>query len=312
MRGAKGEFTPRREPNHRRPRGYASWRPQAKTRAIVEQVLDVLDPYAEHLPLTVRQVFYRLVGAYGFPKTEAAYHRLGDILVRARRARVIDFADLRDDGVTAFWERWYASPGDFWDDAARRAKRYQRDRQQGQAVRVELWCESAGMLPQLARVADGYSVPVYSAGGFVSLTAVRQIVDRAIGRNGPTVLLHVGDFDPSGEAIFGHIAEDVVAFVQEDRIIESQQVIPLRLALTLEQVELYGLATAPAKANGSDSAKWRCGTCQFEALAPDDLASIIRTGIEARLDLPRLRREINAEHADQREIRSLLPGGGGE
>ena len=40
-------------------RGYADWSPRAKTLAVVEQVLAVLDEYAAHLPLTTRQVFYR-------------------------------------------------------------------------------------------------------------------------------------------------------------------------------------------------------------------------------------------------------------
>jgi hypothetical protein len=36
--------------------------------------------------MTVRQVFYRLVGAYGCPKTEPAYVTLSDTLIMARRA----------------------------------------------------------------------------------------------------------------------------------------------------------------------------------------------------------------------------------
>ena len=43
-----------------RPKGYADWRPHKKTRLILEQVEAVLTDYREHLPLTIRQVFYRL------------------------------------------------------------------------------------------------------------------------------------------------------------------------------------------------------------------------------------------------------------
>ena len=45
-----------------RPRGFVDWKPQATTRALLDQVQGVLDEYANYLPLTVRQVFYRLVG----------------------------------------------------------------------------------------------------------------------------------------------------------------------------------------------------------------------------------------------------------
>jgi len=41
--------------------------------ALLDQVQAVLDEYQDHLPLTNRQVFYRLVGAFDYPKTESAY-----------------------------------------------------------------------------------------------------------------------------------------------------------------------------------------------------------------------------------------------
>ena len=63
--------TARRENGRKRPRGYAPWRPQAKTRLLLDQVAAILDEYADHLPLTVRQVFYRLVGTAGYPRTRS-------------------------------------------------------------------------------------------------------------------------------------------------------------------------------------------------------------------------------------------------
>jgi hypothetical protein len=49
-----------------RPRGFIDgWRPRVETQALLDQVIRVLAEYAERLPLTLRQTFYRLVGAYG-------------------------------------------------------------------------------------------------------------------------------------------------------------------------------------------------------------------------------------------------------
>src|SRR2546430_3008194 len=92
-------ITAGRNNGRKRPKGYAPWRPQGPSRAIIAWVEAVLDEYYDHLPLTVRQIFYRLVGAYGYDKTEAAYGRLAEKLVRARRARLIPFDSIRDDGV---------------------------------------------------------------------------------------------------------------------------------------------------------------------------------------------------------------------
>ena len=82
-----------------RARGLAPWQPRAKSLALLEQVNAVLDEYREHLPLTIRQIFYRLVGAHGYSKTETAYDRLGEMLNRARRAGFVRFDAIRDDGV---------------------------------------------------------------------------------------------------------------------------------------------------------------------------------------------------------------------
>ena len=59
-----------------RVRGFAPWSPQAATLELLEQVRAVLDEYEDYLPLTIRQIFYRLVGAHNYDKTEQAYDRL--------------------------------------------------------------------------------------------------------------------------------------------------------------------------------------------------------------------------------------------
>lgn len=307
MTGAPN-VTARRDKGRKRPKGYYDWRPQARACALLDDVRNVLDEYADHLPLTVRQIFYRLVATAGYPKDENAYSRLAEMLVKARRARMIPFDAIRDDGVVTIPNRWYGGIEDFHDESARRARSYRRDRQDGQPVRIELWCEAAGMLGQLERVAQHYSVPVYSAGGFGSLTANYEIAERALDRLVPTVLLHVGDFDPSGESIFTAMSQDAAAFVEADRIIETLAIEPVRVALTADQVAAFNLPTAPAKVTDGRSAKWQGGTCQLEALAPDELAEIVRAEIENRIDFEIFESVLAHERDDRAELLALPPG----
>jgi hypothetical protein len=197
----------------------------------------------------------------------------------------------------------------FWDDTGRRIKSYRRYRQAGQPVAIELWCEAAGMVPQLGRIAENYSIPVFSSGGFSSLSAVRMIVERARRQNVPTVLLHVGDYDPSGESIFAAMAEDAAAFLKEDRLLALQHLRAVRIALTDEQIDEFDLPTAPAKATDARSRTWKGETCQLEALAPDQLGTIVRNAIENELDLDRYRAELLLEHDDVLELWRGLPAG---
>lgn len=288
-----------------RPRGYAEWNPRPETMAVVSQALDVIDEYRDHLPLTVRQIFYRLVGSRGYDKTEKAYKRLGEYLVRARRAGIVPFHAIRDDGTTQLGAGGYGSPTDFWASERAAARAYRRDRMAGQPFRAEVWCEAAGMAPQLSRVAGRYGISTYSTGGFSSVTVTKEIGDRAANADMPTVLFHVGDYDPSGESIFEAMTEDARAFAVADGGADPR---PVRVALTAEQVTLHGLPTAPPKATDTRSASWRGETCQAEAMPPDLIAQLLTEAIRQELDLETYEEVVDAERRERDEVVSAVEG----
>lgn len=304
-----------------RPKGIADWTPSAENQVLLNQVNAVLAEYSAHLPLTVRQVFYRLVGSYGYAKDELAYKRLANMLVRARRALLVPFDSLRDDGTVVREPQGFDGTDDFWERIRATAERYRRNRQTGQPAFVELACEAGGMVPQMERVARDYGVPVYSGGGFNSLTATKEVVDRALERDVPTVFLHVGDFDPSGLSIYESHVKDVRMFVRQivsyrfdnegkniDRLTKvdvkrDADFIPKRVVLTDDQVQEYGLDTAPPKSSDTRSANWPYDyTAQAEALPPDILANIVREAIEDQLDMAVLNVELAREDGDRNAI----------
>lgn len=266
-----------------RPRGYIEdYNPRTKTRALLEQVDDVLSTYEAELPLTLRQVFYRLVGAYDYPKDENAYERLTEHLGKARRARVIPFEYIRDDGTTKLAPMEFASPEEILERAKQLADEGQGIRLEGQERWVEVWCEAAGMAPQLHRAVQEYGVTVYSSGGFESLTVKYEAAQRISGREVPTVVVQVGDHDPSGLTIFEAAAEDVAAFAAE----EAGEVEFKRAAVTPEQIGRHNLPTAPPKKADKRKA-WTEGdqTVQAEALPPDVLSMEVRHAVESELDM---------------------------
>ena len=103
------------------PRGFAPWRPRCATLGLLDTIRGVLAEYDDQLPLTARQVFYRLVGAHGYDKTEAAYDRLCETLCCARRVGLITTPYQRMTAgsphastARASWLPWVAllRPGD--------------------------------------------------------------------------------------------------------------------------------------------------------------------------------------------------------
>jgi hypothetical protein len=283
-----------------RARGFAPWNPQATAQALLVQVQDVLAEYEEHLPLTCRQVFYRLVGAHRFEKTERAYERLCETLNRARRALLIPMDVIRDDGGHSVTPAAWEDAEDFLSTVRAQAERLVLDRTAGQRTRLIVMCEASGMVPQLARVARPFGVPVISSGGFESVTEKHRLADDLAEDGRRTEVLHIGDHDPSGAHLFLALAEDVQAFADElGGVVEFS-----RLAVTPEQIDSLGLVTAPPKA--TDRRAFNGDTCQAEAIPPDVLAAILGNAIESRIDRKAFKRVLRREKQTRRELKRRL------
>lgn len=278
-----------------RVRGFARYNPRQPAQDLISSVCNVLEDLENYLPLTLRQIFYRLVAIDIIGKTETDYSKLAEICNRARRAKMIPFDAIRDDGPVV------SSGYDFIDeqelieyviDICAEAR---LDLQRYQECRIELWCEAAGMVPQLERVACPFGIGVVSSGGFDS-TTVKHEFGRKYAES-YTIVLHIGDYDPSGVHIYQSLAEDVQAFARAfgGRVEFS------RIAVTPEQIDSLQLQTSPPKA--SDNRKFDDDrTVQCEAIDPPDLARIIKSAILDRVDVAELRRATEW----QREIRERI------
>lgn len=310
-----------------RPKGYMKdWTPQPHVAHWIRLASQVLEEYRGYGPMTVRQVFYRLVGQHGYDKTEQAYKRLAEWLVRARRAQLIGFNQIRDDGTVEQGGGGWSGQSGFWRTVRHLADEYELDRQADQPQEIELWCEAAGMAPMLARMVSEWSIPVYSTGGFSSLTVTHEVAQRVLSRDKPTRFLHVGDYDPSGESIFKSMSQDIGAFVVgarggswDSETGETLELanggdtlfLPTRVALTADQAIEHDLPTAPAKSSDARSANWELddpvgGTVQAEAMPPDLLERVITDHVRGLIDEDALEETLERESRDKDRIDEVL------
>jgi hypothetical protein len=264
-------------PTTTRVRGLAAYHPRRPSQELLAQVQSVLNEYAAHLPLTVRQVFYRRVGVYNYDKTEKAYARLGELLNRARRGKFIRFEAIHDDGTTLAQPIAWKDTGEFVRHTIAHAERFRLDRQEGQSVRLIFAIEAAGMLPQVQRIADPFGIAVHSSGGFDSVTAKYELA-KTLGRWPRVEVLHIGDHDPSGVHLYKSMAEDVHAIARDLGV--DSEIRFTRLAVTPAQIIELSLSTAPPKP--TDRRSFTGETVQCEAIAPDVLAQMIQSAIGDR------------------------------
>ena len=270
------------------------------TEQLLAEVNFVLVEYVDHLPLTLRQIFYRLVGAHAYEKTEQAYDRLCEHLNRARRARRISMDVIRDDGSTVITPSSWASAEEFLETIKYQAEQFRLDRTLGQKSRLVVICEAGGMVPQLARVCDPFTITVRSGGGFDSLTDKHNFAAALAEEDRPVEVLHVGDHDPSGVSMFLAYLEEVEAFTRD----LGGDATFTRLAVTPAQITTYDLPTAPPKP--TDKRAFAGPTCQAEALAPDVLASILLRAVEERLDRRAYQQVLRREQKIRRELNQRL------
>lgn len=303
-----------------RPKGYMhGWTPNDRSAEIIGQVRSVLRTVS--YAVSVRFIFYRLVGNFGYPKTERDYKNLAELLVKARRAQLIPFSAIADsDPALAGGAYGYASRKQFLN-ARKEVDAYNLYPLIGQPFRIELWSEDAGSIPMLESITNDYPITLYSTGGFSSVTVTHDIAERVMSRHVPTIFLHIGDFDPSGESIFKSMSQDVGAFISDelgcDWDEETGQTFntvdddgpdfrPIRVALTREQADDWNLETAPPKASDSRSVNWIGETVQVQAMTEAQMREVVVEALDDYFDHDQLRALEEQAEAERVEMAPLV------
>jgi hypothetical protein len=283
-RRTRKETAPRRYKDkypHGRAKGFTNYKPR-KHKLLVSQILEVRDRY-EKWTLHPRGYFYRLLEEYGYKKTDSLWTTVKDALTSMRRGRLLPFEDVGDNRTQVFSPPIsYSGPADYWRVVRSLGDNYRRHRGEGQPSVIELWVESSGTVDLVKPVADRYGVGVYTGKGFSGVNMMHAAAKRAVERDLPTVILHLGDLDSSGENIFDAVAEDVRLFVEGlDGF--APEVTFVRVAITREQVRRLKLPTKPGKSTDKRG-DFEGGTVQLEALKPPELAQMVEDAILAHYD----------------------------
>ena len=298
------------EPLRKRKRGFVDWARQAATLEILLQVQDILREYEAYLPLTIRQIFYRLVGKYEYAKTNNAYQNLSNYLNDARRARMIDMDNIRDDTSVIERPRGWESGTAFLQAVRGNAAQLKLDRSAEQPCKLILYCEAGGMVPQLTRIAHPFGIAVHASGGCDSLTDKYALAKHIAALEQPVEILHIGDMDIEGVDLYRALMEDVEAFAWQD--FDFDDVTFTRLAVTPQQIHDYQLPPATAipkvykEAAKQQRAELLGPTYQAEAIAPDDLANIVQSAIEERYDIDAYEDVLKREQREQKRLVRLL------
>ncbi len=172
-------------------------RRRRRTKAEIEAIRGAIyEVVAEDYPMTVRQVFYRLVSLGTIDKTEAEYNStVIRLLSQMRLAEELPFGWIADN------TRWMRKPHTYsgLKQVLRETARfYRRALWDDQPVYVEVWLEKDALAGVLYEETAAYDVPLMVSRGYASLSYLYTAAEAISEQDKPAFLYYFGDFDPSG------------------------------------------------------------------------------------------------------------------
>ncbi|MFH8993120.1 hypothetical protein [Streptomyces sp. NPDC017940] len=250
-------------------------------------------------PVTLRQMYYRLVAESAVPHQAWAYRKLSAHLAVSRRAG-------RGPELVDMTRAVHVPPA--WPDAAAMLAElpevFRMDRTAGQAVALYVCAEKDTLRALFARWLEGLGVPVLVVRGFASEPYAQLVRERTAADPRPAVLLYVGDWDCSGE----DVERDWVTRTNCWAYVE-------RVVLTPEQVEAYGLVAAEGKARDPRWPAWarRHGydpgcpvQWEVEGLDPVELRRLLLAAVAEHVDRRVLAQVLEEEQQHRAELRAFI------
>lgn len=252
-----------------------------KSLAVIAKANEICADYQRQgFDLTLRQLYYQFVARGLLPNKDTEYKRLGQIINDARLAGLLDWRyivdrtrNLRD---LAHWQ----TPGGVLDSAA---YGYRTDRWASQPYRVEVWIEKDALVGVIAGVCNRLDVPFFSCRGYTSQSELWGAAQRLIrhGKDGQdTVVIHLGDHDPSGIDMTRDIGDRLALFGAGATV--------RRIALNMDQVRHYQPPPNPAKLTDARATGYiaRHGdqSWELDALDPATLDALIDATIREYRD----------------------------
>lgn len=266
---------------------------------IIVQANGIIVKYAEMgLGLTLRQLYYQFVSHDLFPgdrrfswtgskwvrdtqgtkNAPPNYKWLGGIIRDGRLAGLIDWAAIEDrTRVPTIWRHTENAQ----DAVGTLLNAVQKDRWVDQDVAVEVWVEKDALTGVVRKPCMALDVPYFACKGYNSSSAAYSAGQRILGRDKPTVILHLGDHDPSGMDMTHDNQKRFDMFTGGKATVK-------RIALNMDQIEHYSPPPNPAKIGDSRAKKYiqefGSSSWELDALNPNDMQQLITDEISALID----------------------------
>jgi len=250
---------------------------------------------AEDRPMTVRQVFYRLVAVGAVEKTESEYKgTVVRLLTDMRRSGEVPFGWIADN------TRWMRKPRTYsgLEQALQRwAQNYRRAVWDNQDDYVEIWLEKDALAGVVYEVTAEWDVPLMVTRGYPSLTFLNGAGEAIEDYDKPAYLYYFGDYDPSGVDISRVVEQGIREFAPHADVHFE------RVAVTPDQIAAWKLPTRPTKKADTRSRNFRGESVEIDAIPPDRLRQLVEQRIVDHVDFRALEVLRTAEQSERQILK---------
>lgn len=274
-----------------------------RKREIFEKIVTIVEEYQEQgYRMTLRQLYYQLVSRDVIPNQASEYAKLSTLLTEARMYGFVDW-DFIEDRVRK--PKKVAQWDSIQDIANAAVKQYRRDRWANQEYYVEVWVEKDALSGVLEPITRKYDVTLMVNRGYSSASAMHESAERFIEKEDggkQTVILYLGDHDPSGM--------DMVRDIQERMQIFGSSVEVKRIALNYDQIKKFNPPPNPAKFSDPRAsnyvAEFGRTSWELDALSPKDLNKLLKDELEQLLDIDAYNLVCRQEEFEKQQLDKLV------
>lgn len=248
----------------------------AASMSVINKANEIIEEYvAQGFVLTLRQIYYQFVARDLLPNIPQSYKRLGGIVSDGRLAGLIDWDHIEDRTRAVKRNSHWSNPESIIDGCA---YSYGIEKWEGQEYWVEVWIEKDALVGVIEGICSEMDVPYFSCRGYSSQSAMHKAATRLLYRESSghkTVILHLGDHDPSGIDMTRDIEDRLAMFTSGVEV--------KRIALNMDQIEEYNPPPNPAKVTDSRAEEYIAehgeDSWELDSLEPSMMVDLVRDQI---------------------------------
>lgn len=261
----------------------AEWQSTTKLIEAAKNILKV------EFPMTIRQLFYRLVSAAVIDNCLADYQGVSKAMTKARDDGRVPYEWIVDRSRATYKSSSWKNLAQLGATLEHVCLEYRRDYWQDQPNYVEIWCEKDAVTGSIDEVRREYGLTVEAQRGFNSTTNVHTVATRLLKHKCDSkniIVFYLGDWDPSGTEIEADVRRRVMPWQMGD--VDLSDFTLLRVAIFKDDISRFNLPPLRVKTTDSRAPRFVRAygnqAVELDALPPTELRARLRKAIEGVID----------------------------